>query len=318
MFQVTVFRHDGKEFEQEFDNDRIVVGRHEDCDLRLVSDMVSRNHCVIFREGKRFLVKDLVSRNGTWVNGRRIRTRKHIKRGDAIQVGPFRVVFRPDRAADAPDETRARKRGEVSRELFVHKTETEEVMKPVGMISNYLSEATSELPPESTKVRRERLNRNLLTLYSITEDLVVTKDLPEILDHIMDRIFEIFSPSQATILLREGDDSLVPEKHRHTKGKGNIRAISSTILKRVLDDRVGVLTDDAQEDPRFEMGDSVVIHGIRSVMAAPIWEERTILGVLYVDSLDLVAGYQREIGTCSRQSDIKQHWPFSDELRNSG
>ena len=34
---------------------------------------------------------------------------------------------------------------------------------------------------------------------------MVTKDLDEILDYIMDQIFEIFSPSQATILLREGD-----------------------------------------------------------------------------------------------------------------
>jgi adenylate cyclase len=133
-----------------------------------------------------------------------------------------------------------------------------------------------------------------LALYRIAEQLVVKKDLEEILDHIMEQIFDIFSPSQATILLRENDGPPVPVKQRHAEGKGNARSISSTIINRVLSDRVGVLTDNALEDPRFEMGDSVVIDGIRSVLAAPIWEEENILGVLYVDSLDFVAGYQPE------------------------
>jgi len=320
MFQLTVISPEGQELVQAFDRDRIVVGRHEDSDLRLVSSMISRNHCVIFKEGRRFLVKDLRSQNGTWVNGRRIRSRKHLKIGDAIQVGPFRLLFRPD-ATYVPSKPRRPKQEVVPEESVLSKEETEPVMKPVGMISTYLSEATaSDLPPETTKVRRERLNRNLLTLYSITEDLVVTKDLDEILDHIMDRIFEIFSPSQATILLMEEGDSLAPKKHRHSEEKGSIRAISNTILDRVLTYRVGVLTDDAQEDPRFEHGDSVVVHKIRSVMAAPIWEERTILGVLYVDSLDLVAGYQREdldlLTAIGHQTALAiQRWKLTEELR---
>ena len=86
----------------------------------------------------------------------------------------------------------------------------------------------------------------------------------------------------------------VPRKQRSQHGELMIRPVSNTIVGRILDDRVAVLTDNALEDPRFEMGDSVVIDGIRSVIAAPIWEDRDILGVLYVDSLDMVAGYQSE------------------------
>lgn len=93
----------------------------------------------------------------------------------------------------------------------------------------------------------------------------------------------------------------------------------NTIVNRILRDRVAVLTDNASEDPRFEMG-SVVIEGIRSVIAAPIWEDRTILGVFYVDSLDIVAGYQPEDLDLSpaigHQTALAiQRWKLTERLR---
>jgi adenylate cyclase len=136
----------------------------------------------------------------------------------------------------------------------------------------------------------------------------------------MDQIFEIFSPSQATILLREKEEWPIPRKERAASGKGGIRSISNTIVNRILNDRVAVLTDNALEDPRFEMGESVIIDGIRSVMAAPIWEERAILGVLYVDSLDMVGGYQPEdldlLTAIGHQAALAiQRWKLTEQLR---
>ncbi len=93
MFNLLITRPDGQEVDQAFELDRTSVGRHERSDVRLLDGMVSRRHCLILREGERFLVKDLESRNGTWVNGRRIENRKQIKHGDVIQVGPFRLHF---------------------------------------------------------------------------------------------------------------------------------------------------------------------------------------------------------------------------------
>jgi adenylate cyclase len=320
MFQLTIIRPDGQEIEQEFLGHQTTVGRHEKCDLCLVDTMVSRTHCLILREGKGFVVKDLESRNGTWVNGRRIKNRRRVKEGDVLQIGPFRLRFRPEHSSQIPLHAQTLEMSALGQEPFVHKNETERVVKPIGMISNYLSEAAGEVQRIPTKVRRERLNRNLLTLYRITEELVVTKDLDEMLDYIMDQIFEIFSPSQATILLREGDGDPTPRKQRSQQGELMIRPVSSTIVNRILEDRVAVLTDNALEDPRFEMGESVVIDGIRSVIAAPIWEEREILGVLYVDSLDMVAGYQSEdldlLTAIGHQAALAiQRWKLTERLR---
>ncbi len=136
----------------------------------------------------------------------------------------------------------------------------------------------------------------------------------------MNQIFEIFSPSQATILLRDREENPAPIKQKSTEGKGSIRPISNTIVNRILRDRVSILTDNALEDPRFEMGESVIIDGIRSVMAAPIWEERSILGVIYVDSLDIVGGYQSEdldlLTAIGHQTALAiQRWKLTERLR---
>ncbi|MBI5249755.1 MAG: FHA domain-containing protein [Desulfomonile tiedjei] len=320
MLSLLINKPDGQEIEQGFNGEQTMVGRHEKCDLRLVDSMVSRNHCIILKEGRRFVVKDLESRNGTWINGRRIKNRRSLRTGDVIQVGPFRLFFQPESrpAEQLSVQTENAEINYSEVEPSVHRHEAEIVVKPLGMISNYLSEATVERIP--TKIRRERLNRNLVTLYRITEELVTTKDMAEILDYIMLQIFDIFSPSQATILLRDRDETPVPIKQKSTDDKGTIRPISNTIVNRILKDRVAILTENALEDPRFEMGESVIIDGIRSVMAAPIWEDRTILGVIYVDSLDIVGGYQSEdldlLTAIGHQTALAiQRWKLTERLR---
>ncbi|MBI5568657.1 MAG: FHA domain-containing protein [Desulfomonile tiedjei] len=320
MFNLTIVRPDGREVDQVFAGDQTIVGRHEKSDLRLLDSMVSRRHCLIMRERQRFVLKDLESRNGTWLNGRRIRNRRHIKNGDIIQVGPFRLLFHEEIPSQIQIQTQTLDMGGLSPEPFVHRHSAEKVVKPLGMITSYLSETSGVIQRVPTKVRRERLNRNLLTLYRITERLVASKDLDEILDYIMDQIFEIFSPSQATILLGEDGETLIPRKQRSVEPDGIVRPISTTIVNRILKDRVAVLTDNALEDPRFEMGDSVIVDGIRSVMAAPIWEDRTILGMLYVDSLDIVGGYQTEdldiLTAIGHQTALAiQRWRLTERLR---
>jgi pSer/pThr/pTyr-binding forkhead associated (FHA) protein len=67
-----------------------VIGRRRNCDLRIPMDSISRRHCQISMEGGAFKVRDLGSRNGTFVNGKRVEE-EVAKAGDFIQIGP--VVF---------------------------------------------------------------------------------------------------------------------------------------------------------------------------------------------------------------------------------
>lgn len=68
---------------------KCLIGRDEDCHMRPKSEAVSRKHCVIFtKEGKVF-VRDLHSRNGTYVNDALIKEDYSLSAGDMITVGPI-------------------------------------------------------------------------------------------------------------------------------------------------------------------------------------------------------------------------------------
>ena len=71
---------------------RFFIGRAEDCHLRPNTDLVSRHHCVIMVEDGFVTIRDLGSRNGTCVNGERIRGEEELNNGDKISVGPLEFV----------------------------------------------------------------------------------------------------------------------------------------------------------------------------------------------------------------------------------
>jgi len=77
---------------------RFVVGRAEDCQLRLASPLVSRHHCELTVEKERAWIRDLSSRNGTFVNGERVQRERSLQDGDLICVAAsvFEVELRPN------------------------------------------------------------------------------------------------------------------------------------------------------------------------------------------------------------------------------
>jgi pSer/pThr/pTyr-binding forkhead associated (FHA) protein len=66
---------------------RTVLGRREDCDLRIPTKDVSRQHCAILLNGEKIVVKDLGSSNGTYVNGKRV-AEYALQAGDRLHLGP--------------------------------------------------------------------------------------------------------------------------------------------------------------------------------------------------------------------------------------
>lgn len=74
------------------DSDEVSTGRHPDSDIFLDDVTVSRKHATFRREGDVFLVRDVGSLNGTYVNRERI-DEASLKTGDEVQIGKFRLVF---------------------------------------------------------------------------------------------------------------------------------------------------------------------------------------------------------------------------------
>jgi pSer/pThr/pTyr-binding forkhead associated (FHA) protein len=100
--------------------DLVVVGRKEDCDVRLEHKSVSKLHCVIIKTDGLLILRDLGSTNGTRVNGTRVR-RASLLPNDQLTIAHFRfrVSLGPDEEVPVQphEHTQALDRDEVSRLL---------------------------------------------------------------------------------------------------------------------------------------------------------------------------------------------------------
>ncbi|HBO42914.1 MAG TPA: hypothetical protein DD670_03065 [Planctomycetaceae bacterium] len=81
--------------------EKFFIGRAEDCHLRPNTDLVSRHHCAITVDSDEVTVRDFGSRNGTLVNGERIRGEEELKAGDRLAVGPLEFEIRIEVALTA-------------------------------------------------------------------------------------------------------------------------------------------------------------------------------------------------------------------------
>ncbi len=77
-----------------------VIGRHDDCLIRIKSSQVSRRHCEIFEVADKLTLRDLGSSNGTFVNGKKVSGQQALKHGDELTVGA--VTLRVAQLGKAP------------------------------------------------------------------------------------------------------------------------------------------------------------------------------------------------------------------------
>ena len=92
---LVMFRSDGQKRSFSIARDMTVIGRREDCDLRIPLGEVSRKHCRLVRDGDTLKLEDLGSSNGTFLNGQRVQEAL-LSPGDTIQVGPVAFALQID------------------------------------------------------------------------------------------------------------------------------------------------------------------------------------------------------------------------------
>ena len=90
MKVVLVMIRDGERRDFPLTAPKFTLGRRTDCNLRIPTKDVSRQHCQIVLQGGAVRVKDLGSSNGTFVNGKRV-AETELKAGDKLAIGP--VLF---------------------------------------------------------------------------------------------------------------------------------------------------------------------------------------------------------------------------------
>jgi pSer/pThr/pTyr-binding forkhead associated (FHA) protein len=92
---LVMFRADGERRSFSIVREMTVVGRREDCDLRIPLGDVSRKHCRFIKEEEAFRVEDLGSSNGTFHNGQKVQEAT-LGAGDTVQIGPVTFLVQID------------------------------------------------------------------------------------------------------------------------------------------------------------------------------------------------------------------------------
>ena len=272
--------------------ERMVLGRHPDCQIVLDVGAVSRQHAVVIKSNNQFYVEDLKSRNGTYVNGELVHGRRHLQENDRVKVCDIVFAFHaasPQRDAGAPLAISDTAPDDNSRATFVEDLGTRgaggTIMSSYDMQANRSGFQIS-LNPEL----------KLQALLEITRNLASSIDLNVVLGKVLDSLFKIFiQADRGFVVLRDPvAGTLIPKavKYRRGDDADSIR-ISRTIVNQVMTGREAILSADAAGDTRFDGSQSIADFRIRSMMCAPLIDTSgEALGVIQIDTLDQRSRFQ--------------------------
>jgi len=257
------------------------IGRDPSNSLAISDLSLSRRHCVIARKSDEYTLRDLDSRNGTFVNGRVI-SEKQLNHGDQISVGESVLVFL---LKEDPEEA------------AVHGVE----------FDDRLTQATAQIRPQDVlylqpeRILRElpaasRLGRNLNVLLKISRVVHSISDLDQLQAQILELIFEVVPAERGAILLDGKGNEKFSSLFAHpgpAKGAEPVR-VSRTITRQVMDQGVAILGADVPGSGGLSGVDSLLSFKVRSLLCVPLTVFRRVLGCIYLDTTSPATRFDRD------------------------
>jgi len=251
------------------------LGRASTNDVPLGDRTLSRAHARIERTvredgGETVLLVDLGSRNGTALNGTRLSAPAALKAGDRIRLGETTLeisdesttrVYIDGRHTSSPDNT-------------VLRTSTELLKSPQDLTDADLG-----------KDELARLAMSLRILNEVSVALMGHLPLEGLLQLVLDKVFTYLEPDRGLVMLRDETGELKPEVVKFAPGidKTDIR-LSKTLVQAVMERRNGVLFIDTESDARLGTADSIRLQGITSCLAAPLFVDDEVIGLVYLEA----------------------------------
>ena len=265
----------------------ITIGRSVSSTIQLVDRRMSRHHAEIRSEGPRIVLQDVGSKNGTFLNGVRLREPTQLQHDDRIQVGD--TVLR----LDAPELANVREEGSGSTSgsssgsshSQVELVEEDGWGAMRGQRRAGYSPSATDLEVASLQDLKDP-QRRLEILNQVSDAIRSLLDLEPLMDKIISLVQSVVRPDRTCLLLQNpGTAELQPAvvKVREESMPKEVR-ISSSIVCRCVEEQASFLVADASMDKRFHQAESVIAQSIRTAMVAPLLFKGEALGVIYVDT----------------------------------
>lgn len=273
----------------------LVVGRALTSDIPVLDPTISRRHAEVTGDQHGVFVRDLGSSNGTFLNGVKIESGR-VQPGDVVTFG--KVPFRLKEVAS--DNRTASMATPVSIGATAPAGATIVRALPVRdsrqAFSRRISGANDVITDERAVSRalQEKNEQKLALLLEVSKGLTSAVDVDALLDKIVGEVYKILDVDRVAILLVDPQGDLQPKIARDKRGVTAGRMVPQSIVRKVVEEKVAILSDNTLEDQRFG-GQSIVMQRVRSAMCGPlIGSEERVLGVLYVDNLTTAHRFSEE------------------------
>jgi serine phosphatase RsbU (regulator of sigma subunit)/pSer/pThr/pTyr-binding forkhead associated (FHA) protein len=233
----------------------LLVGRLPESEIFIDEPVVSRRHAEIFiAEGKHF-VRDAGSRNGTFLNGKRVFQPAQLAPGSVITIGGSRIVFEP---SSSPSFLKERVQDKPSSTVNLSRPEpTAGLMAPLVLLQ---------------------------TVAAIAQELVQARSLESLLDSILRSCVEKTGSERAAIMLLDPGGIPVPRAYYSKVRSAGKFAVSMSIITKAIAENQAILIRDVAGDERLRLSESIANLRIRSAICTPLWNGEKTIGVLYVDT----------------------------------
>jgi serine phosphatase RsbU (regulator of sigma subunit) len=261
---------------------RITIGRSARNDLCIPDPFASRVHVEVRREGDEYFLQDLGSANGTLYNGVTVHGTVPLTPGGRIQIGETELIFDDGTYNSSMGATMITDNTTSLPEATLAFTSSDRTTS--GLLEAI--EGARTKPEEAPEVRAAKQSDLLALISKVGITLLSSATLTETLEQVVALVFEAVPADRCLIMMRdEGSSELKVAVARLRDRAGDVGEIrvSRNVLEEVVMRGKSVLTSDAQHDPRFASG-TVVLQGVRSVLAVPLGVSEKVFGIIYADS----------------------------------
>ncbi|MFQ5600228.1 MAG: FHA domain-containing protein, partial [Candidatus Krumholzibacteriia bacterium] len=243
------------------------IGRSSAHPVFLPDRSVSRAHAVVHRHGDSLQIEDLGSRNGTAVNGERIRDRRALQPGDKLSFGNISL-----HVATSDSTMRFSDAAELNTLRFTW-------------------DDIQSLPPSDL----DSTSSLFQVVMSLGKFLVQDHTEQEVYEACLNAVERLFPFHQACILvLDESRQPVLRASRPKDVTEKQQTALSRSMVEAVIRERTSLLVRDAQNSRSWEPSDSVILERISSALVVPLFDNTDVVGVLYLDSRDMSTAYTKK------------------------
>ena len=202
MVELFVHPMEGESFPYALKSPEVSIGRAPDNDLPLADHCCSGRHAVITSKERGYSVRDLGSKNGTFVNGKRIQEETFLRLGDEVLIGSTKIVFGRDVSTQV--------------EMLEGTSLTQNfdsILQVKDVLKKPVLERTTGARMSAVEVERSQRQQEVLAvLNEVSQALIYHFPLEQLLDHIMDLITKHIPMDRGVLMLKEGKDGRLAAK----------------------------------------------------------------------------------------------------------